>query len=216
MGLRVVGAGLGRTGTNSLKLALEQLLGAPCYHMYEVAAHPSDVPVWHAAVRGEEVDFGALLGGYAATVDWPACAFWREIAQVSDDPFILLSTRDSSEQWWDSVAATILPTVSQPLPADDPPTTERRLMIRDLMNERFTPSWRDREGAIAAYERHNETVRNGVPRERLIDWHPGDGWEPICSALGLPVPAEPFPHVNTTDEFRASQTGAHQAPPPSD
>jgi hypothetical protein len=205
MGVRVVGAGLGRTGTNSLKLALEQLLGGPCYHMYEVAARPGDTPAWHAAVRGEEVDFAALLDGFTATVDWPACAFWREIAEVSDDPFILLSTRDSSERWWDSVAATILPTVSQPLPIDDPSTTERRLMIRDLMQARFTASWREREGAIAAYERHNADVRSSVRPERLIDWRPGDGWAPICSALGVPVPATPFPHVNTTDEFRASQ-----------
>jgi hypothetical protein len=208
VGLRVVGAGLGRTGTNSLKLALEQLLGGPCYHMYEVAARPSDTPSWHAAVRGEEVNFSALLDGYAATVDWPACAFWREIAQVSDDPFILLSTRDSSERWWDSVAATILPTVVQELPIDDPSATERRLMIRELMHARFTPAWREREGAIAAYERHNADVRRAVPRERLIDWRPGDGWEPICSALGLAVPRTPFPHVNTTDEFRAGQTAS--------
>jgi hypothetical protein len=173
--------------------------------MYEVAARPSDTPSWHAAVRGEEVDFSALLDGYAATVDWPACAFWREIAQVSDDPFIVLSTRDSSERWWDSVAATILPTVAQALPIDDPTATERRLMIRELMDARFTPAWRERDGAITAYERHNEDVRRAVPRERLIDWRPGDGWEPICSALGLAVPRTPFPHVNTADEFRASQ-----------
>ncbi len=205
MTLQVVGAGLGRTGTNSLKLALELVLGGPCYHMYEVVAHPRDAHTWHAAARGEDVDFASLLDGYAATVDWPACAFWREIAHTSEDAFILLSTRDSSARWWDSVAATILPTVSQPLPADDPSTAERRTMIRAMMAARFTPGWRDRDEAVAAYERHNEDVRKTVPRERLIDWRPGDGWEPICSALGVAVPEVPFPHVNSTDEFRAGQ-----------
>jgi hypothetical protein len=203
VGLKVVGAGLGRTGTNSLKLALEQLLGGPCYHMYEVVARPADTAIWHAAVRGEDVDFAALLGGFSATVDWPAVAFWRELEAVGDDPFILLSTRDSSERWWESVAATILPTVRQPLPSEDPMTAARRTMIREMMDVRFTPSWRERDGAIAAYEQHNAEVRESVPRERLIDWGPGDGWEPICSALGVAVPDAPFPHVNTTEEFSA-------------
>jgi hypothetical protein len=211
--LRVVGAGLGRTGTNSLKVALELLLGAPCYHMYEVVARPADTQVWHAAVRGEKVDFAALLDGFAATVDWPACAFWREIAQTGEEPLILLSTRDSSIRWWDSVAATILPTITQPLPPDDPLTAQRRTMIREMMQTRFAPDWRDRDQAIAAYERHNEDVRGSVPRERLIDWRPGDGWDPICAALDVAVPEVPFPHVNTTDEFRAGQGAREERTP---
>ena len=77
MTLRVVGAGLGRTGTHSLKLALEQLLGGPCYHMTETFGRPDDIPVWHAAVNGELPDWPTFLADYAATVDWPACAFWR-------------------------------------------------------------------------------------------------------------------------------------------
>jgi hypothetical protein len=204
--LKVVGAGLGRTGTNSLKLALELLLGAPCYHMFEVVGRPGDTHVWHAAVRGEAVDFASLLEGYGATVDWPAAAFWRELAELGDDPFILLSTRDSSTRWWDSVAATILSTVTAPLPPDDAATAERRTMIREMMSVRFAPGWRDREQAIAAYERHNEDVRRSVRADRLIDWRPGDGWEPICRALGVAVPEVPFPHVNTSEEFRSGQS----------
>ena len=56
---------------------------------------------------------------------------------------------------------------------------------------------------IAAYERHNDEVRAGVPPERLLEWCPGDGWEPICERLGLPVPDEPFPKTNSTEDFRA-------------
>ncbi|TMK98014.1 MAG: sulfotransferase family protein [Actinobacteria bacterium] len=205
MELKIVGAGLGRTGTNSLKVALEQLLGDPCYHMYEVAAHPADAARWHAAVRGERVDWDALLAGYAATVDWPASAFWRELLEANPRALVLLSTREHAEQWWESAARTIIPTVSQPLPVDDPDTAARRGMIRDMMRMRFTPDWRERDGAIAAYERHNAQVRATVPAARLIDWRPGDGWEPICSALGVPVPDEPFPHVNTTAQFHSRQ-----------
>ncbi|HET9470357.1 MAG TPA: sulfotransferase [Usitatibacter sp.] len=212
MALNVVGAGLGRTGTNSLKLALEVLLGGPCYHMFELAARPRDTPAWHAAVRGEEVDFSTLLEGYVATVDWPACAFWREIAATSEDAFVLLSTRDSASHWWESIAATIIPTVSQPLPTEDPATAERRTMIREMMKARFTPAWRERDEAIAAYERHNEEVRESVPRERLIDWRPGEGWEPICTALGIAVPEVAFPHVNSTAEFRAAQSAREESP----
>ena len=79
MTLRVVGAGLGRTGTHSLKLALEQLLGGPCYHMVEVLGRPDQAAVWSRAARGEEPDWTTFLAGYEATVDWPAASFWREL-----------------------------------------------------------------------------------------------------------------------------------------
>jgi hypothetical protein len=99
MALRVVGAGLGRTGTNSLKVALEELLGGPCYHMFELARRDHDTPGWRAAVRGEAVDWDALLGGYVAAVDWPACAFWSELWQANPEAIVLLSTRDSAQTW---------------------------------------------------------------------------------------------------------------------
>ncbi|MDQ6811342.1 MAG: sulfotransferase family protein [Actinomycetota bacterium] len=204
MALRVIGAGLGRTGTNSLKLALQQLLGGPCYHMFEVSARTDHTAVWHAAVRGEPVDWGRLLSEFAATVDWPACAFWRELHEANPDAFILLSTRESAQAWWESMQATIIAILSRPDPPDEPENAERRAMIRELLRVRFSRGWRDRETAIGAYEAHNAEVREAVGRGRLIDWRPGDGWEPICGALDLPVPQAPFPHVNTTADFRAS------------
>ncbi len=78
-------------------------------------------------------------------------------------------------------------------------------MVVAMLTETFTPDWREREAAIAAYEAHNATVRATVPPERLVEWQPADGWEPLCSALNVPVPAEPFPRSNSTEEFRASQ-----------
>ncbi len=200
MKLRVVGAGLGRTGTNSLKLALERLLGAPCYHMLEVLSHPEHVPLWHAAVRGEKVDFQALLSGYAAAVDWPASAFYKELAEAFPDAIVLFSVRDAAS-WWKSADATIFAGLRRQRQAEKTPWNE---MVSDLLDRRFTPGCLDdRMASMAAFDRHTEEVRRSIPATRLVEWRPGDGWGPLCAALGVPVPTEPFPHVNTTDEFRA-------------
>jgi hypothetical protein len=194
MTLRVIGAGLGRTGTMSLKLALERLLGAPCYHMVEVFAR-GDHQAWTDAARGQ-VDWHALLNGYAAAVDWPAAAFWVEISAAFPDAIVLLSTRRSAEAWWTSASATIFD-------RSRPTSPEMRTMLDAVIGGRFTANTQDRAAMIAAYEQHNARVRAMAPRDRLVDWQPDDGWAPLAAALRLPVPAEPFPHVNTTDEFRA-------------
>jgi hypothetical protein len=204
MALQVVGAGLGRTGTNSLKLALERLLGGACYHMYELVQRPQDVSAWENAVQRKPVAWNALFESYVAAVDWPAAAFWREIHAANPDAFVLLSSRDSAQEWWSSMERTILVALSQPAPADDPDRGRVRAMTREMMRTRFAPGWRTKGAAIAAYERHNADVRRSVRAERLIDWRPGEGWEPICSALGLATPADAFPHENKTADFRSS------------
>ena len=203
-GLRVVGAGLGRTGTNSLKLALERLTGGPCYHMIELFENPDDLPHWRGAVRDDPPDWRTFPAGYTATVDWPACAFWAGLADAHPDAIVLLSVRDSAEQWWRSFEATILAGLSRPVPPDQPEWAERRKVTLEMLDRTFTPRWRERDGAMAGYEAHNAAVRQAVPAERLVEWRAGDGWEPICAALGVPVPEEPFPHVNTTEEFQAA------------
>ncbi len=200
MSLRIVGAGLGRTGTHSLKLALEQLLDAPCYHMVEVFSHPEHIKEWRAAIDGQPVDWDALMDGYAASVDWPAGAFWRELAEANPDAIVLLSSRSSAAAWWKSASETIFQ-VGRAV-GDDPAFAEFAGFPEALFEKTFTPNWTDEHEAKRAYEAHNAAVRAEVPAERLVDWRPGDGWEPICAALGVAVPAEPFPHVNTTDEFR--------------
>ena len=199
MTLRVVGAGLGRTATHSLQLALQQLLGDPCYHMIEVFEHPKHVPVWHAAVRGEPVDWDALFSGYVAAVDWPVAAFWSEISAANPDAVVLLSVRDAAA-WWQSADQTIWEASRREPP---PELAGWHEMVIDMLNLRFTPQWDDEQGAKAAYERHNADVRASVASDRLVEWRPSDGWAPICAALDLPVPDEPFPHVNSTADFRA-------------
>jgi hypothetical protein len=202
MTLRVVGAGLGRTGTHSLQLALQQLLDAPCYHMMEVFSHPEHIEVWHRAVKGELPDWNAFLADYRATVDWPAASFWRELSAANPDAIVLLSTRASADAWWKSANETIFEISRREAPPDGV-VRGQLAMAKDLFVTRFCADWIDEAAAKDAYEAHNAAVRAGVPADRLVDWRPGDGWAPICEALDLTVPDEPFPHVNTTDEFRA-------------
>ncbi|HZQ85816.1 MAG TPA: sulfotransferase [Acidimicrobiales bacterium] len=208
MTLRVVGAGLGRTGTHSLKLALEQLLGGPCYHMVEVFGHPEHVPLWRDAALGQPTDWDALFEGYAATVDWPGASVWEQMAAHYPDAIVLLSVRDSADAWWKSASNTIFQAIEQNAVAGDNPQWYEMVQA---MFATFTPDWRDEAAAKAAYEAHNAHVRATVPAERLVDYTAGDGWEPLCTALGVPVPDAPFPHVNSTEEFRA-MTGL-DAPP---
>src|SRR3712207_5892237 len=153
--LRVVGAGLPRTGTNSLKVALERLLGAPCYHMLEVFDHFEHVPTWRAALRGEQVDWDALFAGYVAAVDYPASAFWHELAAEYPDALVVLSLRRDGATWSDSVTSTVLNSAMPNTPSTRP--IEWKKMIVTLFN-RMVPEWKSRDkaareaAAVRAYE----------------------------------------------------------------
>ena len=211
MALEVVGAGLGRTGTASLKAALELLLGGRCYHMFEVFER-EDASLWDAAMRGAEIEWNAALRDFRATVDWPASAFWRELAAANPDALILLSERASPQAWWASMERTIVPTLKRPVPADEPAIARHRAMVTELLRRRFTPEWDDPAAAMAAYERHNAEVLGAAAPARLLRWQPGDGWAPICAALQLAVPDAPFPRENSTADFRSRQ-GLDGEPP---
>lgn len=204
----MVGAGVGRTGTASLKLALERLLGAPCYHAYELTSqHLDHVPLWHQAVRGREPNWDDIYGGrgYAATVDWPGASFWRELHRAYPDSLVLLSTRDTDD-WFRSADATIIEYTRRMGPDEvakwDPEMQAWYDMILEVFEKRFTRAPFEEHAAKQAYDRHNAEVRAEVPADRLLEWHPGDGWAPLCERLGVPIPDEPFPHINPTDTWR--------------
>jgi hypothetical protein len=200
--LRVVGAGLPRTATRSLKGALEQLLGDRCYHMSEVFQHLEDVPAWRAAIGGDETDWHSFPPDCVAAVDWPASAFWRELADANPEAVIVLSTREDAMQWWESCDATILPVLRK----DSYPEYEDWLaMTKELIVREIGTGWDDAATAQAFYERHNERVRHEAPADRLLEWRAEDGWEPLCAALGVPVSTEPFPRVNTREEWRREE-----------
>jgi len=207
MALRVVGAGVGRTGTHSLKLVLEQLLDGKCHHMVEMFGDDAQVAGWTDAINGEEVDWSTLLGGYVAQVDWPGASFWPELSSANPDALVLLSVRPADD-WYRSASDTIFTAMG----SSDEELGPWLAAVRRMLAERFSNDFADRDAMIAAYERHNAEVRASIPSDRLLEWTATDGWPPICERLGLPVPAQPFPVTNTTDEFRAMMAGGVEEP----
>jgi hypothetical protein len=203
MGIKLVGAGLGRTGTLSLKAALEVLLGEPTYHMREVFSRPDHVAAWRQAAAGELPVWEEFFSDFGAVVDWPAAAFYAEIAEAFPDAPVLLSTRADPRIWWESASETIFAVLRD----GPPPGMEAWYeMWRAVMDARFPVDVSDAGLAMAAYERHNEAVRATIDPYRLFEWQPGDGWEPLCNALDVAVPDQPFPHVNTRREFQDRQS----------
>jgi hypothetical protein len=197
----VIGAGFGRTGTLSTKQALEQLGVGRCYHMSEVFGRPDDVAVWHAAARREPVDWHAFLAEFGATIDWPSCAFYREQMDAFPDAKVLLTVRDAG-RWYDSVTNTILEHIAGPRP-DDPNMGPWWDMVQAVITQGTFDGDVGRDHMIEVYERHNAEVQATVPAERLLVFEAAQGWGPLCEFLGVPVPDEPFPNVNTTEEFQA-------------
>ena len=194
MSLRVIGAGLGRTGTASLKVALEQLGVGRCYHMREVMVNSRDADLWIRAADGNP-DWDQLLGDWGATLDYPACSFWREQADYYPSAKILLSTRDANK-WFESTQATIFS------PAWVGWTKNSALgeFFEKAVWNNFEGRIHDREFMVPYFERYVEDVVETVPKERLLVYEVKQGWEPLCEFLGVPVPGTPFPRVNTRED----------------
>jgi len=201
--LRVVGASFGRTGTTSARLALEALGFGPVHYMRALFADERHAAGWLRAVDGER-DWARLLRTYRSTIAWPAAYFWRELAAAYPDARVLLLRRDA-DAWYDSMRRTLWRT------RPDTPTIVRDRAIeaivwRGVFGGRFT----DRARAIELYRAQLAAVRREIAPERLVEADVADGWAPLCAGLGVPVPAAPFPHANTTSEYvaRAGRAGA--------
>jgi hypothetical protein len=203
MTLKVIGAGLGRTGTMSLKIALEKLLGGPCYHMTELFEHLEEhTPLWHAAARNEQINWDQIFTDYVAAVDEPVATQWEAISRYYPDALIVLSVRDP-DSWWQSANSTIL-RIKQNPPEDLTPARKAWLdMILETYIDIYPEGFSESEPAKAAFTAHIEKVKSSVPAERLLIWEVSQGWEPLCKALNMPVPDEPFPRSNSTEEFLA-------------
>jgi len=202
MTIRVIGAGWSRTGTYSLKRALELLGFGPCYHMHEVFAHPEHVPLWEAAARGEPVDWKALLSDYAAVSDAPACIFWRELSAAFPDVRVILTLRDA-RQWYASMHSTVVQVMTNPPPGLDASARRALELARRLSLERFFQgAFDDRDRAIELFNRHNAEVRAAIPPHRLLVYEVGSGWEPLCRFLDASIPQHPFPATNDRASFR--------------
>jgi hypothetical protein len=209
--LKVIGAGLGRTGTESLKQALEILGFGACYHMFELMKHPDHVQEWEKLERGEQPHYTRLFDGYQSTVDFPACMFYREFMAQYPNAKVVLTVRDA-DKWYDSAAKTIFRGAPRFFVALAPLFGLLSRMARDypkvdalalrLVNERFFQGRKeDREHTKSIFNAWNEEVKRTVPPEHLLVYEVREGWEPLCRFLGVPIPSAPFPHANSGEDF---------------
>jgi len=202
MPLAVIGAGFGRTGTLSFKLALEQLGFGPCYHMLEAFGKVDHIAAWSGAIAGEPVDWEALLRGYRSTCDWPACTFWPELRAANPGAKVVLTRRDP-DAWYRSMSATILESLDRPVGDDaDQVMIDHHLMTRELILERTFAGDHRREHALEVLAAHENSVITSMPPDELLVYDVAEGWESLCAFLGVPVPDQPFPNTNTTADFR--------------
>jgi hypothetical protein len=207
MSLKVIGAGLGRTGTMSLKFALEHIRFGPCYHMIEFMAHiPEHLPKWLDVIDGRP-DWDLVYDGYASSVDYPGCTYWRELVAKWPDAKVILTLRDP-DSWFESAHETVLSSRMRNMLASSP--IER--FMTATVNADFGDRIDDREFMTDYFRRWNEAVIAEVPAEKLLVFQAKDGWQPLCDFLGVPVPPEPYPRVNSREQMneRVAQ-GVQQA-----
>ncbi|MDG4824041.1 sulfotransferase [Asanoa sp. WMMD1127] len=220
--MKMIGVGFGRSGTLSLRAALERLGAGPCLHMQElsIGAHRErEAARWKRVADGEPVDWREVLGGWQSTVDWPACTRWREICAAFPDALVLLNHRDF-DGFYRSCERTIWAVrqaarAGRLAPRPDgqvPPAAFRHVIERLVWQEDFQGRFPDRDWMERMYVERIAAVRREIPAARLVEWRLGhDGWAPLARALGVPVPDEPFPHLHDTAEFRERSGLAHSA-----
>ncbi len=197
--MKVIGAGLGRTGTDSLRHALARLLGGRCYHMKEVVARTDHHARWRAFIETREMDWGALLEDYVATVDWPGAAFYEPLMQAFPDAKVLLSVRDPRD--WAESFQVLVHFVGLARRLRFVPSLGAFARLHDEILWRDLGDPRDRDACVRFFEAHVEAVTARVPAERLLVYRVQEGWEPLCRFLEVEVPDEPFPHVNSRAEL---------------
>ncbi len=196
MALKVIGAGFGRTGTSSLKLALERLGFGPCYHMSEVLLVKGRLDQWLQAVNGAP-DWDAIYDGYAAAVDWPTATYWRELAEHYPDAKIILSSRDP-EKWFASTQETILSPQMWAMMEG----TRFGDMAAKAINALFDHKIHDHDTLLRVFAENEAAVKAAIPPERLLVFEAKDGWAPLCDFLGVATPDEPYPRVNSKEEMQ--------------
>ena len=219
--MRVIGAGFGRTGTTSLKAALEVLGFGPSYTLSEVFRNPKHVGFWEAAgdPAGEEVDWEGFLTDYGVAVDWPSCSFYGALMEAFPEASVILTVRDPAP-WYESTRSTIYGLrrlTTGPLPVRvafsfaglffPGVVGAARLADRLVWEDTFDGHFEDRDYAMEVFERHNDAVRRRVPPERLLVFDVREGWEPLCDFLGVEVPDDPFPRLNEAREMRRRLLG---------
>ncbi len=199
MSLKVIGVGVGRTATYSLKLAINKLGLGPCHHMGEVLHNqPVQVPLWAAAARGH-ADWEAIYAGYESAVDWPTARFYRELSAAYPSAKFILTHR-SPESWVQSFSQTIYKLLAG---RDQAPQEMQAWldMTSEVIAQTGFPAGLDNDGLLKAFTAHNDAVKAAIPARQLLVYQVKEGWEPLCTFLSAPEPAEPFPRTNDRSEF---------------
>ena len=202
MNLSVIGSGLGRTGTLSLKLALDKLGVGPCYHMVELWKNQGHLKFWFEALE-KESDWDFVFKGYESTVDWPSTHYWQELFDLNPNAKVIHTVRDP-ESWYKSVMNTIYPSITRVDTPDADGVSFHGMTNRMILEETFHGKILDKEYALDIFQKHTEKVKEIVPAEQLLIYDLSEGWEPLCEFLGVDIPQEEFPRSNSTESFRKS------------
>jgi hypothetical protein len=195
MTLRVIGTGFGRTGTDSMREALDMLGFGPCHHMHEIHGSEHQKQIWRALVQGAAPDWERLFEGYDSCVDWPSAYYWRELIVAYPDAKAILTHR-SAESWWASFEKTILASLNRA-------TDSQSVALALIPGKVFDGKMNDKVYAMACYEANVKAVRETVPASRLLVHELGDGWEPLCHHLEVPMPVVAYPSSNNAEAFAA-------------
>eukprot|EP00897_Mesotaenium_endlicherianum_P004498 jgi/Mesen1/4076/ME000213S03100 len=214
-GLEIIGAGFGRTGTLSLKVALEELGFGPCYHMEDCLTNKGHAATWQKAINGEKVDWPKVLHGYRSTSGWPSATVWKDLLAAYPKARVILTERDSIT-WYESVynalftkraggGGALSPPLQLLLPAG------LAFVERLVWRRTFDGAFQEEGSAVAMYGWHTTCVKHDAPPGRLLVFNVKDGWEPLCAFLQKEVPQKPFPHANAGEESFLSKIGAADA-----
>lgn len=207
MTIKVIGVGFGRTGTASLRSALEILGFNKCYHMYDIVfSDRSMAKTWHNANKGQNVDWDEVFDGYQATVDWPGLVFYKELVGKYPDSKVILTIREP-DKWYESMYNTIY-TLHMSIPkwllwvsAKD--RNLSKMVYSLIWDGTFNGKFTNKEYAKEVFKKHIEDVKISIPKDRLLTYQISEGWEPLCKFLGVSIPEDkPFPNVNDTEEFK--------------
>jgi hypothetical protein len=199
--MKVIGSGFGRTGTLSLKAALEELGFGPCYHMKEVLLNRKHTEVWYNIAKGEPVDWENLFQDFEATVDFPTSIFYKKLMEVFPSAKVVHTIRDP-DSWYDSTKETIYQSTGNYFVPDWLKQWVKRIdqgigMVNILIWQGlFEGAFDNRQRAIEIFKRYTDEVKQTVPADKLLIFDVKEGWEPLCQFLDVPIPNTPFPHVN--------------------
>jgi hypothetical protein len=214
MSIKIIGAGLPRTGTNTLKECLEKLGYMKTYHMKELLVHPENLHYWKTLKETGTTNWEELYNGYQATVDFPGYPWYKEHMKKYPEAKVILTVRPF-DKWYSSIHSTIWQagpqTISQKIDMMSKLLFNPRLRSvikcvkfakQTIFANHLQGKFEDKAFAEKVFNEHIEEVKAYVPAEKLLVYDVSEGWGPLCKFLGAPEPTEPLPHLNKKENFK--------------